>query len=198
MTTNLPAATLAVAQQVNTPQPPLASWMLVSQGPWTKRRKHQVVVWDNQILLLGGFDGEAAYDLNDVWSWNNNTWNLVVEHAGWSGRDGHAAVVLNNAIYLLGGTDDPFQCKCDVWRSLDGGVNWTELCRYSPWPERWQHAACRHGEKIFLSGGWGENFFNDVWSSSDGINWTQPCKAAPWRPRMFHSMISFKNSLYIL
>lgn len=174
------------------------SWALTSQGPWTKRRKHQVVVWNDQILILGGFDGETSYDLNDVWSWKQNQWHKVVEHAAWSGRDGHTAVVLNDAIFVLGGTDDPFQCKSDVWRSDDGGLTWEEKCSFSPWPERWQHAACRHGDRMFLSGGWGTKFFNDVWYSSDGVSWVLACQSAPWRPRMFHSMVSFNGKLYVL
>ena len=47
-------------------------WAKISEGPWTKRRKHQLVVCNLEleptILLLGGFDGETAFDLNDVWS----------------------------------------------------------------------------------------------------------------------------------
>jgi len=105
---------------------------------------------------MGGFDGETAFDLNDVWCWeeesadvpqnffNNNNWKLVCSHAGWSGRDGHCAVVLNDNIFVLGGTDDPFLCKCDVWSSADGGQSWTKLLDAAPWPERWQHAACIH------------------------------------------------------
>ena len=113
---------------------------------------------------MGGFDGESAFDLNDVWSWgenilltdnqidrrgrvDENTWRLVCNSAGWSGRDGHCAVVLRDQIFVLGGTDDPFLCKCDVWSSYDGGVTWNCLLEVSPWPERWQHAACVHTHK---------------------------------------------------
>lgn len=100
---------------------------------------------------MGGFDGESAFDLNDVWLWKEDendtslgTWSLVCDHAGWSGRDGHCAVVLHDSIFVLGGTDDPFACKCDVWSSLDGGASWNKLLEMAPWPERWQHAACVH------------------------------------------------------
>lgn len=109
---------------------------------------------------MGGFDGESAFDLNDVWSWeenanqidtrgsvDENNWRLVCNSAGWSGRDGHCAVVLRDQIFVLGGTDDPFLCKCDVWSSSDGGVMWNCLLEVSPWPERWQHAACVHTHK---------------------------------------------------
>jgi len=187
---------------------------------------------------MGGFDGESAYDLNDVWSWEENVltenqpaktvrvdegnWRLVCNSAGWSGRDGHCAVVLRNQIFVLGGTDDPFLCKSDVWSSLDGGFTWNCLLEVSPWPERWQHAACVHTHKnvylqlllptkckksyflidqvtrIYVTGGWGECYLNDVWSSVDGATWIKVCAAAPWRPRMFHSVVSFKDSLYIM
>lgn len=174
------------------------SWELVSEGPWTKRRKPQAITWRNQILLLGGFDGESAFDLNDVWSYDGTQWTMIDEHAQWSGRDGHTVVVLNDEIFLIGGTDDPFYCKNDVWKSLDGGHTWNELIQTSPWPERWQHASCVHREKIFISGGWGEKYLNDVWCSSDGHDWELVCKSAPWKPRMFHSMINFQDALYVL
>jgi len=173
-------------------------WREVSVGPWSKRRKHQAVVWQDKILLLGGFDGEAAFDLNDVWSWDGSNWTLVCEHAGWSGRDGHCAVVLNDAIYILGGTDDPYNCRCDVWRSEDGGSNWRQMCAYAKWPERWQHAACVHNGKMYVIGGWGDKYLNDVWSSSDGLNWELVCAHAPWKARMFLSAISFNDAIYII
>ena len=174
------------------------SWKCISQGPWTKRRKHQVAVWQDKVLVLGGFDGEDAFDLNDVWSWNGEDWELVVSHAEWSGRDGHAAVVLENNIYVIAGTDDPFNCKNDVWKSTDGGKYWVELCHSAPFPHRWQHAACKHNGRIFLSGGWGDKYLNDVWYSTNGEHWVQCCQFAPWKPRMFHSMISFGGMLFVL
>ena len=113
-------------------------WDLVSEGPWSRRRKHQAVVWENKIILLGGFDGESAFDLNDVWSWDEaNGWEKVVENAGWSGRDGHCAVVFSDKIYMMGGTDDPYFCKNDVWCSDNGGRSWLQLCGEAAWPERY-------------------------------------------------------------
>lgn len=123
---------------------------------------------------------------------------MVTEHAEWSGRDGHCTVMLHNAIFLLGGTDDPYFCKNDVWKSEDGGRSWIELCYMAPWPERWQHAACVNNGFMYISGGWGSEFLNDIWKSEDGINWTYVCSNCPWRTRMFHSMISFNGALYVL
>jgi photosystem II stability/assembly factor-like uncharacterized protein len=52
--------------------------------------------------------------------------------------------------------------------------------------------------KIFISGGWGDKYLNDVWSTLDGIYWKLECAAAPWKARMFHSFINFNGNLYIL
>jgi hypothetical protein len=133
---------------------PASEWTFVSEGPWSRRRKHQGIAWDDSLLILGGFDGDGAYDLNDVWSWNSTNWQLVTSHAGWSGRDGHQVVAMNGAIFLLGGTDDPFCCKSDVWKSDDGGRNWINVC-WAPWPERWQHGACVHNGYMYVTGGLG-------------------------------------------
>jgi hypothetical protein len=89
----------------------LSNWDHVSQGPWSRRRKHQAVVWEENILILGGFDGEGAHDLNDIWRFDGHSWKLAIEHAGWSGRDGHCAIVFKGSIFVLAGTDDPFNCK---------------------------------------------------------------------------------------
>jgi hypothetical protein len=156
------------------------------------------VVWNEKLLLLGGFDGDSAFDLNDVWSFDGNNWELVTANAGWSGRDGHCAVVFNGSVYILGGTDDPYNCKCDVWKSDDGGLTWNQLIAYAPWPERWQHASCVHDGKMYVMGGWGERYLNDVWSSSNGIHWIQVCANAPWKPRMFLSSISFNGAIYVM
>ena len=173
-------------------------WEHVSEGPWSRRRKHQSVVWGSNLLLLGGFDGEAAFDLNDVWSYDGHSWQMVTDHAGWSGRDGHCAVVFKGSIFVMGGTDDPYNCKCDVWRSDNGGLTWLQICPYAPWPERWQHAACVHDGRIYVIGGWGDRYLNDVWASSDGINWTQECANAPWKPRMFLSVVVFNDAIYVM
>ena len=173
-------------------------WNHVSEGPWSKRRKHQALVWGKELLILGGFDGDAAKDLNDVWSYDGNSWKIVAQHAGWSGRDGHCAVVFKGSIFVLGGTDDPYNCKSDVWRSDDGGCGWLEVRHTSPWHERWQHAACVHDGRLYIIGGWGGFYLNDVWSSVDGINWIQECACAPWKPRMFLSVVNFNEAIYVM
>jgi N-acetylneuraminic acid mutarotase len=98
----------------------MSNWLEILENPWSKRRKHQAVELNDKLLILGGFDGENAFDLNDVWSWDGYSWTLLTEHARWSGRDGHCAVVHDGVIFILGGTDDPYFCKKDVWKSTDG------------------------------------------------------------------------------
>jgi serine/threonine protein kinase/N-acetylneuraminic acid mutarotase len=174
-------------------------WSMVSRGPWSPRRKHCTLLYDDKLVLMGGFDGEKL-DLNDVWTYDFHTreWSLTCEHAGWSGRDGHGAVVFQNAIYITGGTNDPYNCRADVWKSQDGGISWIQCCAYAPWPERWQHASCVHDGKIFVMGGWGDSYLNDVWMSPDGIHWEQRCVQAPWKARMFAIAISINGSIYIM
>jgi hypothetical protein len=87
------------------------NWDHVSEGPFSKRRKHQSVVWKKNLLILGGFDGVGAFDLNDIWSFNDHSWKLVIEHAGWSRRDGHCAVVFKDSIFIIAGMDEPINCK---------------------------------------------------------------------------------------
>ena len=39
---------------------------------------------------------------------------------------------------------------------------------------------------------------NDVWCSDDGMAWTQITETAPWRPRMWFSLVTYRDSRWVL
>ena len=128
-------------------------------------------------------------------------WELVNDNAPWLGRRGHALVTFDDgsgeAIYLAGGysVDEAtgYRQYCnDVWRSYDGNTwvqikerTYAELDSLDTWFPRSDHAmvAANHGgqDYIYIIGGrtqledhngtYAQEYFNDVWRTTDGITW---------------------------
>lgn len=90
------------------------------------RRKHQLVVFDNKLWLIGGmgFPGFGGGPQNDVWSSADGvTWARETGAAPFSPRSGHQALVFDNKLLVIGGIDANFEPLNDVWSSSDG-VSW--------------------------------------------------------------------------
>jgi len=115
-------------------------WELVTaEAPWEPRAGASVVVYADELWLLGGEDGftceplpdcDAPY-FNDVWkSSDGAAWTLVNPAADWSPRPGHQCEVAADEIVCFGGfglVENP----SDVWHTADG-IDWT-LHADEPW-----------------------------------------------------------------
>ena len=177
-------------------------------APWSARYAHEVVLFNNAIWLLGGYDGTHK---NDIWkSMDGTSWTEVITTgAKWSGRNGHQVVSFNNTLWLLGGNDGSF--KNDVWKSADGetwtqvDANGSESGLNAPWSPRRTHEVVLFDGAIWLSGGDQGGRKNDVWKSTDGAIWTQvdangsaDGRNAPWDARNDHQVVSNNNALWLL
>jgi hypothetical protein len=56
-------------------------------------------------------------------------------------------------------------------RASSDGINWIELTVEERFAPRSASASMVHGGELWLVGGFGLSFFNDVWRSSDGRDW---------------------------
>jgi len=95
----------------------------------------------------------------------------------------------------------------DVWKSVDGGKNWTEANSNCPWEPRVDMAVvgCGLNKKgdfrVLVVGGddWENNFYNDVWESRDfGKTWDLLIKHAPWESRAGHAVVCLANNELLL
>ena len=85
-------------------------------APWSPRDKAGVVVFNDELYLLGG-QGTA-----DVWrSSNGRDWTQLVAEADWSPRHDFARLVYSGRLWVFGGwTDRSTNALNDVWYSDDG------------------------------------------------------------------------------
>ena len=183
----------------------LYSWEEVTKtsgsNKWTAREGHTSVVFNGKIWVMG----ESGGGRNDVWSSpDGKTWTQVDADADWKAHDYHTSVVFDSKIWIMGGQRgaDSITFYNDVWSSPDGET-WTESTPPSNaskktagagknwWPERSYHTSVVFDSKIWVMGGTGNAFYNDVWSSPDGSNWTQVEAAAEWEVRYGHTSVVF-------
>ena len=158
---------------------------------------------DSQVLSYGGllyvFNGErnTIQTSSDGVTWEQVAWTgMVSEGTHYPPVQGHQVVELNGAIYLIGGSSGGL-VNNDVWKSTDGGIEWSEISDGS-WEARRDHQVVVYDGDMYLIGGVGAGVeYNDIWVSSDGANWVF-LEDAPWTPRSSHHCTVFNNYLWVI
>jgi hypothetical protein len=138
------------------------NWTLVtSVAPWSPRDKAGVVVFNDELYLIGG-QGTA-----DVWrSSNGREWTQLVAKAEWSPRHDFARVAYSGRLWVFGGwTDQSTNALNDTWYS-DDGMNWTRQTDHAPWAPRSPIAVVFQDKIWIYSGkhtGFDDNWGGDLW-----------------------------------
>lgn len=179
------------------------NWTQATSGAmfsYSPRADHQVVVFNNKLLLVGGRDW-LGYK-NDVWSSSDGrTWGKHTTSALFSARTGHQLVVYDNQAWVIGGNDNPFGIgyRNDVWSTSDG-FNWTQRNAAAAFTARSGHEIAVHDNQLWLVGGTelGTPRLRDVWSSADGVNWTQRTSVAAFAGRTDFRMTDYDNRLWLI
>jgi hypothetical protein len=167
---------------------------LITQPKFSARAGHQVVTFNNQLWVIGGYS-----DKNDVWSSTDGiTWTQKIEHAAFSARTSHSVIVFDNKLWLIGGFDDTNQIKNDVWSSSDG-ITWVEEVANAAFPPRRDQKVVEHNQALWLISGKNgtTGAINDVWSSTNGIIWTQKVVNLPFSTGEGFELTSYKGKLWL-
>lgn len=124
-----------------------------AEGGFTERMGQSVLVFRDQIWVMGGFDG-ALNPLNDVWILDiaNAKWTLRVETAAWTGRGRSAVCCVDDAIYLYGGMEGPDTDKFigEAWLYRDNG--WIKIDNFTADPAPMAACLQRVKDRLYLLG----------------------------------------------
>lgn len=117
----------------------------------------------NEIYVIGGYDGRRELDLADVYATTTNEWRALPPLS--TPRGGLSVVYDGLAIFALGGG---WTHPLDTLERFDPVANlWSNFA--SPLPGEWRHlAAVSYDNRIHLFGGWGGDYLNNhlVYQSS--------------------------------
>ena len=75
---------------------------------------------------------------------------------------------------------------------------WSKMAGEAGWSARSGHQTVEYQNKLWVMGGYGSRYKNDVWSSVDGKTWVQETAAAGWSARSGHQTVVFQNKLWVL
>lgn len=93
-----------------------------------------------------------------------------------------------------------FPVKISVKASLD---NWTQETAVTDMPEIREFASAAFHDCLWISGGeiktkFGTHKTSRIIFSRDGVKWETACEVPGFLPRVLHTMISHKDSLYVI
>jgi formylglycine-generating enzyme required for sulfatase activity len=178
------------------------NWIQVTaDAGWQERLAFDLVILDNKMWVIGGQLGAGDY-ANDAWSSSDGlNWIQATVAAAWAERHDHSVVVHDNAIWILAGRLEGGTCLNDVWKSAEGiGVDWYETKPNdgNGWAPRDGLGTVAFQNKLWVLGGRGSGYYNDVWSSEDGNQWNQETANAEWSARSLHATVIYDNKIWIL
>jgi len=133
-------------------------------APWAARDYANVVLFNDELYLLGG-QGQA-----DVWSSKNGKdWTQLTLAAPWKERQDYAALVFDGNMWVFGGwAGKSTNALNDVWYS-ENGTNWLQQTEHAPWTPR-DPVSIVYKDKIWTFGGkhTGANpgWAGDIWTMS--------------------------------
>lgn len=146
--------------------------LLTSSQIWIPRTLFNVSIFNNQLVLSGGWTG-GQY-VNDIWtSTNGITWTLKTSQQQWEVRGIHATSEFKTKFYLIGGYNGVYSLK-DIWMTSDL-ITWTKVGDFQGNAKR-NHLFVNYND-LFLILGFGDGAYGllstDLWVSIDGKNYTQ-------------------------
>lgn len=170
-------------------------WLRVSDAAsFPKRQKHNTVVFENRLLVLGGI-GENGLALTDIWASPDGVqWEQINGHADFLGGELQDTIVLNNKLFVLVKNNS----MLELWVSADGR-EWsnTGLIPFEKTPHiQYGYRMIEKNGSIWLVGT-GENE-NDILEFSDAQGWKKISPAVDYGVRLGADVVSYKNKIYVI
>ena len=131
-----------------------------------------------EIIILGDIIKEA-----------DETFNIILSNP-------------SSAVEIVGGgravgtiiNDDKSFSEVDIGK-------WTQISennKHSVWSPRERYTSVVFQNKIWVIGGIGNAYYNDVWSSENGSDWNQVTGFAGWTARHDHSSATYDSRIWVM
>jgi hypothetical protein len=168
---------------------------------------HQMVTLQNKLWVLGGRDKQYDFN-NNTWSSNDGAnWSKQTTNANFNERQFFQVTSLNDRLWLIGSTQSTSTGDTDeklhTFSSSDT-MNWKEATLTNAPSPRLITALTTFNNQLWIIGGSHaidtvqSESSNDVWSSADGSTWVKKTENAQFSKRNGHSVIGFKDKLWLV
>ena len=190
------------------------TWKPLGAAPWNIRHSASAGTDDFGNAYLIGSDMMAAAtesDRKEVWrTVNGRDWELRTASAPWSGNLILQGLAIKGDSLFVGGGQFDYNVNGGmndtIWRSTDGGVNWTAINTNAPHLggilyNNFKYFKARK-KFVAFSGGKYHNtadlrvYSNQVWVSDDCITWTREANV-PFESRQYSDMVEWDGKLWV-
>jgi hypothetical protein len=109
-----------------------STWSSVTTASAPPATRHFALATVGTDLYLSGGESMGPYGTplgsytSHVWRFDGSAWHELTAAAPFAGRMDHAMIGIGGALYVLGGRDAAGDLS-DAWKSVDGGVTWTQI-----------------------------------------------------------------------
>ncbi|WP_321281042.1 DUF6242 domain-containing protein [Marinifilum fragile] len=179
---------------------------------------YAAVKYNDNILLIGGHTlmdwsdwstGQAkasVYSSADGENWTDVAAETAAENK-FSARTEPMVANMNGDLYLVGGSTlaygSPSGPINDVWKSVDGGVNWTQLETNlgDDFTPRFRGQLLVYNNELYLIGGeskYPTQYNNEVYKSADGATWTKVEVATPFTARSQFVAYEYAGRIFVV
>lgn len=175
------------------------TWELISNDANYENYSAVFFEFNDRIWLVSKTtpDGRVRFKASD----NMINWDNVSIVGSLPKRAGATYTVFDNKIWMIGGGKINYSDSDQryTWYS-DDGINWKPVTTGKKWA-RIDHTTIVYDNKLWVIGGRGKrsSVHHDVWVSKDGLSWAEVTRynPAPFSARFGHSLVAFKNRLWI-
>lgn len=135
-------------------------WRVVSVDEGApKRTEHTAVVYNNSMVVFGGYSGNGYENSVMVFNFATNQWSqLATQGESPSARSAHTAVVVGNSMYVFGGWNG-VHCMNDLHELNFATCTWSLICADTSADSRLSGSA-NHAHSIHAHPGAGERNAN--------------------------------------
>jgi len=132
------------------------SWnRITGSAPFGKRYGHSCTTFNNQLILLGGFNDAVGEQksYSDVWkSADGVAWEKVIDNAPFSGNNYHSVCVFDNKLWAVGGYSRKNETDyfADILFTTNGST-WTDLTADKTSADRFFCASVPFNNRIIVS-----------------------------------------------
>ena len=78
------------------------------------------------------------------------------------------------------------------------GSSWTEVTTTSVWSARHALTSAVYDDRLWVMGGKGVSFMNDIWFTTDGAVWTEVTTTSVWSARFAHTNAVYDDKLWLM
>lgn len=180
-----------------------ASWReAASAANFRERKNHEVVKFNDELLLLGGVVMEpngSTGPIGDGWRSDDGLEWTEIDIRGYPQFPREFDIAAFNGQLWVIGTD---WYQATLWSS-DNGRDWEQRDVQLPFLQREGYELVAFNQKLWLYGGYvstGEESYatNDIWSTEDGVDWQLERENADFPPKQRHEVVKYDGQLWLV